>query len=471
MTKNSSASPSVRPSTDTWPSAIASRSADCVRGEARLISSASRMFVKTGPSWKRKAWSRWSNTDTPRMSEGNRSGVNWIRLKRAPMDRASALARVVLPVPGLSSSRTWPPLANAARSFRIAPDCPRMTVSMFRVSFRKTSGGTRVIHPRYPSSPSSTESLDDVENAKDCAPVADHLAGAGLAPAQHAAPVHDEGRAVRDVTVAVVHAVGADHRAMDVAQERERDVSRLGEGGVAEGAVTADAEQGRAPPRDLVGDLAQVAQLRRSDAAEVVTVEDEHHVGLALEVGQRHVVASRRRQREARRLLAEAQSDHEPPYITFVAREIESTGKSPRSSSACSARSEPARPSRPRSSTGCGPRWCSTPSSNRWRDAPGSPSARDVAPDPVAADGRGDNLSRVRITSWPRRGDCSRVSPELRCSLSRQGASDGRTGGRLDRVHDARRPQEPSARRQHPHERGRADPGAQRHARPQAVAA
>src|SRR5437867_1732825 len=225
------------------------------------------------------------------MSEGKRSGVNWIRLKRAPMDRASALARVVLPVPGLSSSRTWPPLAKAARSFRIAPDWPRITVSMLRVSFRKTSWGARVIHPPYPNSAVSTESLDDVENAKDFAAVADHLAVTGLAPAQHAGLVHHEGRAIRDVAVDVVHAVGADHRAMDVAQEREREVARLGEGRVAEGAVTADAEQDRTPPGDLVGDLAQVAQLGRSDAAEVVTVEDEHDVGLSLEVGQRDVAA------------------------------------------------------------------------------------------------------------------------------------------------------------------------------------
>src|SRR5881397_2730665 len=49
MTKKSSASLSVRPSTDTWPSAIASRSADWVRGEARLISSASKTFVKIAP--------------------------------------------------------------------------------------------------------------------------------------------------------------------------------------------------------------------------------------------------------------------------------------------------------------------------------------------------------------------------------------------------------------------------------------
>jgi len=111
---------------------------------------------------------------------------------------------------------------------------------------------------------------------------------------------------------------------MDVAQEREREVARLGEGGVAEGAVAADAEQGRAPLGDLVGNLAQVAQLGRSDAAEVVTVEDEHHVGLSPEVGQRHVAAAGRWQREARRVLSEAEPDHESPYTTFALVEIES---------------------------------------------------------------------------------------------------------------------------------------------------
>src|SRR5256886_11654365 len=100
MVKKSSPSLSVRPSIDTWPSAIASRSADWVRGEARLISSANRMSVKIAPSWKWKARSRWSNTDTPRISDGRRSGVNWMRLNVAPIDRASALASVVLPVPG-----------------------------------------------------------------------------------------------------------------------------------------------------------------------------------------------------------------------------------------------------------------------------------------------------------------------------------------------------------------------------------
>ena len=56
ITKNSSGSLLLTPSIETWLSPIASSSADWVRGEARLISSARRMWVKIGPSWKRKLW-------------------------------------------------------------------------------------------------------------------------------------------------------------------------------------------------------------------------------------------------------------------------------------------------------------------------------------------------------------------------------------------------------------------------------
>ena len=89
-----------------WRSAIDSSKADWVRGEARLISSASRMSAKTGPGRKRNSWVRGSKIETPRMSPGSRSGVNWTRLKTAPpTERAMALARVVLPVPGTSSTK------------------------------------------------------------------------------------------------------------------------------------------------------------------------------------------------------------------------------------------------------------------------------------------------------------------------------------------------------------------------------
>ena len=64
-------------------SCIACSSAAWVLGGVRLISSASRMLVKIGPSTKRKSrrpCSSSSKTFVPVMSEGIRSGVNWMRL-------------------------------------------------------------------------------------------------------------------------------------------------------------------------------------------------------------------------------------------------------------------------------------------------------------------------------------------------------------------------------------------------------
>ena len=59
-TQNGSGRGVVVPSTDTCPSFIASSSADCVRGLARLISSARSTFAKIGP-WRRTNFaSRWS---------------------------------------------------------------------------------------------------------------------------------------------------------------------------------------------------------------------------------------------------------------------------------------------------------------------------------------------------------------------------------------------------------------------------
>ena len=50
MTKNGCGSLRRLPSTVTWLSLITSSSADCVRGDVRLISSASTTLAKTGPS-------------------------------------------------------------------------------------------------------------------------------------------------------------------------------------------------------------------------------------------------------------------------------------------------------------------------------------------------------------------------------------------------------------------------------------
>ena len=63
-------------------SSIASSSADWVFGVARLISSASRSCVNTGPCWNwkwRRPASSCDTTCVPMMSAGMRSGVNWMR--------------------------------------------------------------------------------------------------------------------------------------------------------------------------------------------------------------------------------------------------------------------------------------------------------------------------------------------------------------------------------------------------------
>ena len=59
-TMNGSGSGRVTPSAETWRSSIASSSADWVFGGVRLISSASRMFVNTGPSRNAKSPERGS---------------------------------------------------------------------------------------------------------------------------------------------------------------------------------------------------------------------------------------------------------------------------------------------------------------------------------------------------------------------------------------------------------------------------
>jgi len=103
MTKKGFFSGWVSPSTVICCSSIASSSALWVFGVARFISSASTQWAKMGPGWKLKRWLAGSKMDTPRISAGNRSLVNWMRLKSRPNTAAMAWASVVLPTPGRSS--------------------------------------------------------------------------------------------------------------------------------------------------------------------------------------------------------------------------------------------------------------------------------------------------------------------------------------------------------------------------------
>ena len=73
---------------------MACSSADWVFGLARLISSAISSWAKIGPLTKRKLRrppALSSSTSEPMMSEGIRSGVNWMRLASSPRIRAQRL--------------------------------------------------------------------------------------------------------------------------------------------------------------------------------------------------------------------------------------------------------------------------------------------------------------------------------------------------------------------------------------------
>ena len=81
-----------------WPivtcrSCITSSRADCTFAGARLISSASRKLQNTGPSSVSKSALSGRKTRVPTRSLGTRSGVNWMRLKRAAENRRRRLDR------------------------------------------------------------------------------------------------------------------------------------------------------------------------------------------------------------------------------------------------------------------------------------------------------------------------------------------------------------------------------------------
>src|SRR6476661_2215852 len=127
----------VTPSTVTADSSITSSNADCVFGDARLISSASTMDAKTGPGWNSKAPTDWSKMVTPVTSDGSRSGVNWIREVVPEMVAASALASVVLPVPGTSSSNRCPSETRQINDSLMASGLPTSARPMASVTAEK----------------------------------------------------------------------------------------------------------------------------------------------------------------------------------------------------------------------------------------------------------------------------------------------------------------------------------------------
>ena len=77
-----------------------------MRGVVRFISSAMRISAKTGPGLNTKSSLFRSKIFIPVISPGSRSGVNCTRFAVPSTETASALAMLVFPVPGMSSSRT-----------------------------------------------------------------------------------------------------------------------------------------------------------------------------------------------------------------------------------------------------------------------------------------------------------------------------------------------------------------------------
>ncbi len=110
-----------------------SSSADCVFGEARLISSTRSTFAKIGPGLNSNSFVRWSNTFTPVTSDGSRSGVNWRRPKLSPTERASAFASVVFPTPGRSSMIRCPSLTRQSAQRRSVSRGAWTTLAMLSV--------------------------------------------------------------------------------------------------------------------------------------------------------------------------------------------------------------------------------------------------------------------------------------------------------------------------------------------------
>src|SRR6476659_1173581 len=118
-TKTGSGSGIVWPLALTLGSCIASSSAACVRGGARLISSAKTMLANTGPCTKRKLRAPLAESSSrisvPVMSLGTRSGVNWIRWKSRCTASASERTMSVFARPGTPTSSACPPAMSDIR--------------------------------------------------------------------------------------------------------------------------------------------------------------------------------------------------------------------------------------------------------------------------------------------------------------------------------------------------------------------
>src|SRR5579864_3386000 len=109
-------------------SCIASSSADCVFGGVRLISSASTMLLKMGPGentiWRRPVdGSSWMMS-VPVMSDGIRSGVNWMRVNFRSSTWASVAMSSVFARPGTPTIKLLPPTNSVCNTSSMTSDWP-----------------------------------------------------------------------------------------------------------------------------------------------------------------------------------------------------------------------------------------------------------------------------------------------------------------------------------------------------------
>src|SRR5215211_4409477 len=129
----------VTPSIVTWSSCIDSSSAAWVFGEARLISSTSSRFVKTGPGRNSNSFDLWLKTFTPVTSDGSRSGVNCRRENELSTERESAFASIVFPTPGKSSMIRCPSLTRQRTQRRSVSSGARTTRARLSTMVRRIS--------------------------------------------------------------------------------------------------------------------------------------------------------------------------------------------------------------------------------------------------------------------------------------------------------------------------------------------
>ena len=111
---------------------MASSRAAWVLGGVRLISSARIMLAKIGPAmnvnWRRPVSGSSCRMSVPVMSEGIRSGVNWMRLKERLEISATVLTSSVLASPGTPTSSTCPRANSPISSSSTTLSWPMITL-------------------------------------------------------------------------------------------------------------------------------------------------------------------------------------------------------------------------------------------------------------------------------------------------------------------------------------------------------